>query len=206
MQTIKNKHLKLADQIKNDKLKLKSLRYLINKENKKQVQYFDKIANLEETEIDYNKSYYKSGNKRNFEEFGTMADLFPKKNKFEKITLGDAELKLVELNYQLNSLENTIARKQTYKDKKAKVLKNAKSLFEGQKLIYSGFIDKTFTIGDEFSTPKPVTPRDKIPDIGIREILGDEEETPIDMLDLETEESAEERRNQRGQDNKCLVD
>ena len=206
MQTIKNKHLKLADQIKNDKLKLKSLRYLINKENKKQVQYFDKIANLEETEIDYNKSHYKSGNKRNFEEFETMADLFQKKNKFEKITLGDAELKLVELNYQLNSLEHTIARKQTYKDKKAKVLKNAKSLFEGQKLIYSGFIDKKFTIGDEFSTPKPVTPRDKIPDIGIREILGDEEETPIGMLDLETEESAEERRNQRGQDNKCLVD
>ena len=34
LQTIKNKHLKLADQKKDDKLKLKSLRYLIDKKIK----------------------------------------------------------------------------------------------------------------------------------------------------------------------------
>ena len=159
------------------------------------------LANLEDTKIEYNKLYYKSGNKNrdnfNFEEFATIADLF-QRIKFKRINLEDAESKLVECNYQLNSLENSSARKQTYNDKKPEILKNAESLFEGQKLIYTGFIDNTFTIGDEFFTPKQVTPRYKIPDFGIREMFKD-------MPDLETEESAEKRRNLEGHRLKILT-
>ena len=51
---------------------------------------------------------------------------------------------------------------------------------------------------DRFYTPKEVTPRSGIPDFGIREIFEDEDETPRDMPDLESEESAEQRRKQKG--------
>ena len=85
-----------------------------------------------------------------------MAELF-QKIKIGKIALEDAELELAKFNNELNLLKNTIARKQTYKDKK--VLKSAESLLEGQKLICSGFMDNIFNRGDEFSTPKEVTLR-----------------------------------------------
>ena len=94
MQTIKNKLLKLTDKNKDDELRLKCLRYLISKENKKQVKYFDMSASFKETKIDYNKLYYRSGNRNkeasNFEQFGTMAELL-QKIKFEKIGFEDVE-------------------------------------------------------------------------------------------------------------------
>ena len=115
-QTIKNKRLRLEDQKKDDKLRLNSLRYLINKENKKQVRYFDMLANFEETKIDYNNLYYTSGNRNkkrsNFEQSGTMAELF-EKIKFEKIGLEDVKSILMKFGHELNSLENMLARKQT---------------------------------------------------------------------------------------------
>ena len=69
------------------------------------------------------------------------------------------------------------------------------SLFDGQKLIYSRFIDKISTVGDGFSTPKQVTPEDEILDFGINEMFKGKEESPRNIMpDLETEESAAERR------------
>ena len=110
---------------KDDKLKLKSLRYLINKENKKQVKHFDMLFNLEENKIDYNDLYYRSGNRSkdssNLEQFGTMPELF-QKTKFEKIALEDVEPILIRLRHELNSLQNTTTRKQTYADKNAEIL------------------------------------------------------------------------------------
>ena len=46
LQAIKDEHLKLVKQIKYKKPKLKSLRYLTNKKDKEQVQYFDKLVKL----------------------------------------------------------------------------------------------------------------------------------------------------------------
>ena len=63
LQAIKDEHLKLVKQMKYKKPKLKSLRYLINKKDKEQAQYFDKFVKLEETTINYNNLYYQSGNK-----------------------------------------------------------------------------------------------------------------------------------------------
>ena len=57
-----------------------------------------------------------------------------------------------------------------------------------------------FSRDDEFFTAKQVTPRDQIPDFGIREMF---EKT--DMPDLETEDSAAQRRNQRGQGLKIIT-
>ena len=103
----------------------------------------------------------------------------------------------------MNLLENTTTRKQTYVNKKAEVFKNAESLFEAQKLIYTGFMDNLFSRSDEFSTPKQETTRDKVPDFEIRKKF---EETPRDIIpDLETEESAEQRRKHKGQGLKILA-
>ena len=111
---MKNKRLQLADQIKDDKLRLKSLTYVINKEDKKQVQYFDILANLEDkTRIDYNKLYYRSEKRNmdvNFEEFGAIADLF-QKIKFEEMDLKDVEPILVKFYHKLNLLENATTHK-----------------------------------------------------------------------------------------------
>ena len=72
-----------------------------------------------------------------------MADLFQRINS-ERITLEDAKSKLVRFRNLLYLLENTIARKNIYLEKKAEVSKNAKSLFQGLKLIYSGFRNNIF--------------------------------------------------------------
>ena len=53
LQAIKDEQLKLVTQIKYKKSKLKCLKYLINKKDKEQVQYFDKLVKLEETTINY---------------------------------------------------------------------------------------------------------------------------------------------------------
>ena len=102
------------------------------------------VANFERTKIDYNKLYYRSGNRSkeppNFEQFRTMTELF-QKIKFEKVALEDVEPMLIRFGNELSSLENRPACKQTYIDKKAEVLENAELLFKGQKLIYSGFMD-----------------------------------------------------------------
>ena len=126
-----------------------------------------------------------------------MAELFHKV-KFENITLEDVEQILINFGHELNSLGNTPACRQTYIDKKTGVLKNEESLFKGQNLIYSGFVDNIFSRGDEFSTPKQVTPRDEIPDFGIREMF-EKIPTDIEMPDLETEESAQQRRETKEQ-------
>ena len=53
-----------------------------------------------------------------------------------------------------------------------------------------------FIRGDEFFSPKQVTARDEIPDFKIKEMFGNEKETLRDMPNLESEEYAEQRRNQ----------
>ena len=78
-------------------------------------------------------------------------------------------------------------------------------MLKSQKLIYSGFTDNIFSRGDEFSTPKQVTSKDEIPDFKLEEMLENEEETQRDMPNLESEESAEQRRNQSAKGLKTLT-
>ena len=153
LQAIKDEHLKLVKRIKDEKPKLKSLRYQIDKKDKRQLEYFDKLVNMETT-IDYTKLYYQSGNKNkdafNFNEFGSMVDFFQRINT-ERINLEDAESRLVKLRNLLHLLRKTVARKKFYKEKKAEVYKNANLLFEGQKLIYSRFINGLFGKNEQIS-------------------------------------------------------
>ena len=53
-QAIKEEHWKLLKKLKGDKPKLKSLRYQINKEDKKQLKYFENLVKLE-LSTDYTK-------------------------------------------------------------------------------------------------------------------------------------------------------
>ena len=47
LETVKNEHLKLVKILKDDKPKLKSLRYQIDKRDKKQLRYFDNLIKLD---------------------------------------------------------------------------------------------------------------------------------------------------------------
>ena len=152
-----------------------------------------------------------------------MTDLFQKINS-RKISFEYVESELIKFKSKLDLLNSIITRKRRYTDKNNIVYKNAKSLFEGLKLIYKGFVDGIFgehlmvdrsgdekkyskiydNEDDEFYIPKEVTPRDKIFDPELRRMFEDEE-IPIDMPDLEREESARKGQNQPGEGLKILT-
>ena len=99
-------------------------------------------------------------------------------------------------------------------------------MMEGKEMLVNAFKDKVFPLNpeesfpeyehrdedededenkDRFCTPKEVKTRGGIADFGIREMFEDEEKTPKDMPDLETEEFARTRINQRGKGLKILT-
>ena len=190
--------------MKYDRPKLRSLRYQINNNYKKRLEYFEKLIDLELT-IDYENLYYQSGNKSKdvfkFKEFGSMDDFYQRINA-ERITFDDAESKLVRFRNLLHMLEKIATRKRSYNEKRTEVLQNAKLLFKGQKLIYTGFIDKIFgkgLMGNRFGGED------------IYSEVYDENDDENDYLDttgmpdLENEESAAQRNNQTGQGLKILT-
>ena len=56
-ETIKDENMKLFKRLKDNKPRVKSLRYQIDKKDKKLIKYFEDVVKLE-TSIDYNKLYY----------------------------------------------------------------------------------------------------------------------------------------------------
>ena len=56
-ETIKDENMKLFKRLKDNKPKVKSLRYQIDKKDKKLIKYFEDVVKLV-TSIDYNKLYY----------------------------------------------------------------------------------------------------------------------------------------------------
>ena len=130
----------------------------------------------------------------------------------ERITLEDAESRLVRFKNLLHLLEKTVARKKCYKEKKVEVFKNAKLLFEGQNLIYSGFIDNIFgknltgnRSGGEEMYSKNYDDDDDDDDDDDNEFYTPNKKPKDIMPDLESEESAEQRRKEKGQGLKLLT-
>ena len=118
LQTIKDKHLKLVKRNKDSKPKLKSLMYQINKEDKRQLEYFGNLVKIE-FNIDYTKLYYQSSNRDkdafNFNEFGSMIDFY-QRLKIGQITFEEAKSRLIKFTSLLDMLTNTSARgKKLYK-------------------------------------------------------------------------------------------
>ena len=127
--------MKLVKRLKDNLPKLKSLRYQVDKRDREQLKYFDAAIKLE-TRIDYTKLYYQSGNKNedafNFNEFGSMFDFY-QRLRTGRITLREVNSKLIRFSGLLDMLKSTIARKKSYKEKKAEVLENADLLLKEQK-------------------------------------------------------------------------
>ena len=108
-----------------------------------------------------------------------------------------------------NALDNYGARKPEYVTAKNNLLINAKNFYDEREMIINAFKNKIFSPSpandfsdanrdedesdDEFYTPREL---ETIPEHSNFE---NEEETLRDIPDLESEESAVQRRNQRGQ-------
>ena len=135
-----------------------------------------------------------------------MVDFFERIN-IERISLEDAESRLVKFRNLLHLLVKMATLKRFYEEKKAEVLKYAKSLFEGQKLIYSGFIDSIF---DKKSCDEHNGSEE-----GYSRVFSDDDddnnefytlkETLRDVPNVESEESAEQSRNQSAKELKILT-
>ena len=110
LQEIKNEHLKLVKRIRDDKRKLKSLIYQIDKEDVGQLDYFDNLVKLE-LGIDYTKLYCQSGNKDkdafNFNKCRLMIDFY-QRLKNSLITFKKAILKLSRFNGLLDMLKKRL--------------------------------------------------------------------------------------------------
>ena len=108
-------------------------------------------------------------------------------------------------------------RKLAYKKKnKEDAMKDTKALHNGLSIIMKAFEKRVFThpycpdnvpyyeLNDTdeddscFSAPREVTPRNAIPTFDINALFEDEQPDTTDMPELESEESAAQRRNQQG--------
>ena len=129
------------------------------------------------------------------------------------ISIEDAERDKNEFEGTLNALERYDPRKPDYKTARDSLLINAKNLYDGRKVIIDAFKNKIFPSGvedpedlgkrpdesDESYAPRELETIPELPD------SESEEETPTDMLELESEESAEQRRKPKGQGLKILT-
>ena len=179
---------------------------------------FKVLEDLEGKEIGYSKMVYEPGDSVyfDFSKYGPLSSFCLKL--IEGCTsLKNAKLILREFNVEMDRLKRKKTKKRSCKKNKENVLKNAEMLF---KIVIKAFEDYVFmnpyrpdnrpdhelTDTDqndsdqnendcdlEFYTPKEVTTRDEISDFEIKGMFENEDEiTPGDMPDLESDESAKE--------------
>ena len=176
-----------------------------------------KLDNQEEL-IKYKwRLYFKASdmNEFDFRDFKTVKELF-RAIYYRNLSIEDAETNQITFEGTLNVLERYNPKKPDYKTAKDNLLLNARNLYEGRGVIINAFKDKIFPFGveepedlgkrpdddesddesydetdNEFYTPREL---ETIPELSNFE---NEEETPKDVPDLETEESAEQRRNRK---------
>ena len=119
----------------------------------------------------------------------------------------------------MDSLIKKKTRKLAYKKKnnnKEDAMKDTKALHNGLSIIMKAFEKRVFThlycpdnvpyyeLSDTheddscFYAPREVTPRNAIPTFDINALFEDEQPDTTDMPELESEESAAQRRNQQG--------
>ena len=177
-----------------------------------------KLFHLEKT-IKYKWLSLKVGNSKNFDfrDYMSLKEFF-KVIYYRNLSLEDAERKQEEFNGILGALEKYVPRKFEYLTTKNDLLTNSKKLFDGREMILNVFKNKAFPFeeeesddddlgkspdddesDDEFYTPK------ELEIILEPSNFENEEETPRDMPDLQTEESAEQRRKTKGHGLKILT-
>ena len=127
----------------------------------------------------------------------------------------DAEKKQDEFMAIYNALDNYGAKKPKYTTAKNNILINAKNFYDGKEMVINAFKNKIFPLSpdddfsgegrDEDESDEEFYNRRELETIPELSNFENEEETLRDMPDLESEESATQRRNQRGQGLKILT-
>ena len=170
---------------------------------------------IEEKLIGYKWFYFKAYGSIEFDcrDLRTLKELF-REIYYRNISIEDAEKEQDEFEGTFSALERYEPRKSDYKTGKTSILINAKNLYDGRKVVINAFKNKIFLFrveepedsgkkpnesNDEFYTPREL---DTIPELSSFE---NEEETLRDKPELETEESAAQRRKTRGQGLKILT-
>ena len=215
--------LKMTENKKDNQLGIKSVTHILDEELSQEVKnvlvrfsYQEKI--IEYTKLDFRRN---NGLEFYFDDYRSLKELF-KAIYYRNLPTDKAERIQDEYQVQLATLEKHRPRNPDYVIKRENLLSNAKKFYDGREIITKAFKDKIFPLSleeglsefagrdededkDRFYTPKEVTPRTEIPDFGIREMFEDEEETPRDIPDLKTEESAAQGRKQKGHGLKILT-
>ena len=160
-----------------------------------------KLTNQEKL-IKYKWLYFKPSNvnEYDFRDYNSLKELF-KATYYRNLKIEDAERKQGEFMAVLNALEEYSPRKPDYVTARKNLLINAKKkvmmeerLLMHLKTKYFHLVLKTFFEDeDECYTPRELG---KVPE---HPNFEDKEKTPRDIPELESEESAAQRRNQRGQ-------
>ena len=149
-----------------------------------------------------------------FREYNFLKELF-KTIYYGNLKTEDAERKQDQFMVVLDALGKYKPRKPDYETARKNLLINAKKNYYGRQMVIDAFKNKIFPLSskdflkykgrnedesdDEFYTPREL---ETILELSNFE---NEEETPTDMPNLEGEESAAQRRNQRGQGLKILT-
>ena len=216
--------LKTTENKKDNQLGIKSAVDIIDEKLSLEAKnIFTKLTNQEKL-IKYKWLYFKPSNANEFDfrEYNSLKELF-KANYYRNLKIEDTERKQDEFMTILNALDKYGPRIMwLIMWLQEKILINAKKFYDGRQMIINAFKDKIFPLSpdegvkvdasrgededeDEFYTPREL---ETIPELSSFE---NEEETPRNMPDLETEQSAQ-RRKYKGDGlkilthNKCLVD
>ena len=194
----------MTEKKKDNQLGIKSAADIIDEKlSPKAKNILAKLTNQEKL-IKYKWLYFKPSNMSEFDfrEYNSLKEpfnaIYCRNPKIE-----DAERKQDEFTDVLNALERYSLRKFDYLTARENLLINAKNFCSGREMIINAFKNEIFPLidddlfdadreedesNDEFYTPIEL---EAIPELSNFE---DEEETPADMPDLESEESAEQRR------------
>ena len=151
--------------------------------------------------------YFKASNANEFDfrDNSSLKELF-KQIYYRNIKTEDVERKQDEPVAVYNALEKYNPKKPDYVTARKNLLINAKKIYDGKEMIINAFKNGIFPlIDDDF--PEDVDREvyhDELETIPEHPNFENEEEPPTDILELESEESAAQRRNQ-GQGIKILT-
>ena len=197
--------LKMPEDKKENQLVIKSAADIIDKKLSPEAKNMLVKLTNQEKRIRYKWFYFKSSNANEFDfrEYNSLKGLF-KAIYYRNLKVEDTERKKDEFMVALDALDKYKPRKPDYETARKNILINAKHFFDGRQVIINAFKNKIFPLStedffedeneDKFYTQREL---EKIPELSNFE---NEEETLRDIPDLESKESAAQRRNQRGMD------
>ena len=144
-----------------------------------------------EKDINYKKSIIRGGNNTtyDFSYYRTINELF-KVLYYRKMTINDAKSIQNKFDQDLFVLNNYGPKAQNYIEAKNRLLDNVKNFYKGRKKIIEGFQNRIFPYTDGIQIEK---------DTNEESMLKNELIDTTDMPELESEESAEQRKNQQGE-------